>query len=89
LTGDLEKMLKSNFIINRITPEVVELEDIGPWDQYRTITNDAEAVVAYLHQKQILTPEKQIIYTDSDGEWTEIYHDGVGNFEGFGFTQPD
>lgn len=81
-------MKKSNFVINRITPEVVELQDVGPWDQYQTITNDAEAVVAYLYQKEMLTPEKQIVYMDFTGEWTEIFHDGMGNFEGFGFSQP-
>lgn len=82
-------MIKSNFIINRVTPEVIELKDIGPWNKYQTITNDAEAVVAHLHQKEMLTPEKQIVYMDSNGEWTEIFHDGMGNFEGFGFSQPN
>lgn len=81
-------MIRSNFVINRITPEVVELQDVGPWDQYQTITNDADAVVAYLYQKEMLTPEKQIVYMDFSGEWTEIFHDGMGNFEGFGFSQP-
>jgi len=82
-------VIKSNFTINRITPDVVELQDLGPWNQYQTITNDAEAVVAYLYQKEILTANDQIVYKDSNGEWTEIFHDGAGNFEGFGFSQPD
>jgi hypothetical protein len=41
-------MMKSNFRIPKITPDVVELIDLGPWDHFSTITNDAEAVVKYL-----------------------------------------
>jgi len=82
-------MMKSNFRIPKITPDVVELIDLGPWNRYQTVTNDAEAVVEYLHSKQMIQPQTQIIYQDSDGEWGELFHDGVGNFTGFGFAQRD
>jgi hypothetical protein len=40
--------MKSNFTIIHNSPEVIVLQDLGPWDTYKTITNDAEAVVQYL-----------------------------------------
>ena len=82
--------LQCNFTMEKITPEVVLLKDQGPWDKYRTITNAAQNVVQFLHRKQMLvSSDTQIIYIDSSGEYCELYHDGIGNFEGFGFSQPD
>lgn len=77
--------MKSNFTIISNTPEAIVLEDLGPWTTYKTITNDAEAVVQYLYKSHRLTTEdKQIVYYDSEGEATRLLHDGRGNFVGFG-----
>jgi hypothetical protein len=63
---------------------VIVLQDLGPWDVYKTITNDAENVVSYLYKSGMLAPPtKQIVYFDSDGEATELKHDCMGNFTGF------
>ena len=65
--------------------DVIVLQDLGPWDTYQTITNDAENVVAYLFKSGRLVPtHKQIVYFDSEGQTTELKHDGMGNFTGFG-----
>ncbi len=76
--------MRSNFTIMSNSPDVIVLQDLGPWDMYQTITNDAENVVAYLYKSGRLTPPtKKIMYFDSDGEATELKHDGSGNFTGF------
>ena len=77
--------MKSNFTILTNTTQVIVLKDLGPWDHFKTITNDAEAVVQYLFKSGRLQPaDKQIVYYDSDGEATRILHDSKGNFTGFG-----
>jgi hypothetical protein len=76
--------MRSNFTILTNTAEVIVLEDLGPWDHFSTITNDAEAVVQYLFKSGQATGTKQIVYFDSDYIATELCHDGKGNFTGFG-----
>ena len=75
--------MRSNFTIISTAPDVIVLQDLGPWDHFSTITNDAEAVVKYLFKSGQATGTKQIIYYDSDGETTKLNHDGMGNFTGF------
>jgi hypothetical protein len=76
--------MRSNFTILTNTTEVIVLEDLGPWDHFSTITNDAEAVVKYLFKSGQATGTKQIVYFDSDYIATELCHDGKGNFTRFG-----
>jgi hypothetical protein len=75
--------MRSNFTILTNTTQVIVLEDLGPWDTYKTITNEAEAVVKYLFKSGQATGTKQIVYCDSDGENTKLNHNGMGNFTGF------
>lgn len=75
--------MKSNFTILHNSPEVIVLQDLGPWDHFKTITNDAENVIKYLHKSGQATSTKQIIYYDSEGEATQLVHDGKGNFVDF------
>lgn len=74
--------MKSNYALLSITDTEVLIEDLGPWDQYATVTNDAEAVVAELHKLGKLGP-RRLFYLDSDGNRDEIRHDGAGRFLGF------
>lgn len=56
--------------------EAVLLTDLdGPV----SITNDAEAVVAYCLDK---APGRRVLYRDTDGQWDELKHDGT-QFVGF------
>lgn len=45
--------------------------DLGPWDRYPTVTNDAEAVVAELVGSGQLAG-RRLFYFDSEGEPGEI-----------------
>lgn len=44
-----------------------------------SVTNDAEAVVAYLNE---LFPARRIFYLDTIGYWDELIHE-AGTFKGF------
>lgn len=45
-----------------------------------SVTNDAENVVKELHCRY---PGFRVIYQDTEGEWDELKHDGLGTFTGF------
>jgi len=56
--------------------KVFIVDEDGPM----SVTNDAEAVVAYLNAWH---PGKRIIYRDTAGFWDELKHTN-GRFDGFG-----
>ena len=68
--------VRASFNVVRTTDEIVFLVDN---DGLMSITNDAEAVVAYVNA---LHPEKRIIYKDTTGQWDELKHTN-GRFDGF------
>ena len=59
------------------------IRDIGHLEGRRTITNDAEEVVAEVHRIFNLG-ERRLFYIDSDGDIDELLHTGRGEFTGFG-----
>ena len=75
-------MIRSNFSILEFTDDRILLKDLGPWNRYRTITNDAENVIEHLH-KTNRCGKRRVIYKDSGEDLTELLHDGNGNFLGF------
>lgn len=62
-------MRRSNYEIVFEDEEKMVLRDIGPWDHFLTITNDAENVV--LELRGVLRG-RRLFYYDSEGELTEI-----------------
>lgn len=58
------------------------IQDVGPWDQRLTITNDAEHVVAELAAKGRLNNGRRLFYVDSDGQKDELLVKD-GRFNGF------
>jgi hypothetical protein len=60
----------------------VLLADIGPWDQYPTITNDIDNVVKSLYANGVINGSVLLFYTDSNGDTDQIIHDD-GEFIGF------
>lgn len=62
-------MRRSNYEIVLQDMERMVLRDIGPWDHFLTITNDAENVVAELRGT---LRGRRLFYYDSEGELTEI-----------------
>jgi hypothetical protein len=57
----------------------VLLRDLGPWDRYPTITNDAEGVVAAM---ALQLGNRKLEYMDSDGLISELLVKD-GKFAGF------
>ena len=72
-------MRKSNFDIVSQLPDRVIIQDLGPWDKYRSVTNDAENVVEALIS---LLKGRRLLYYDSVGELDEILIRD-GKFAGF------
>lgn len=59
----------------------VMIEDLGPWDQHPTVTNDAENVIEDLRRQGILG-QRRVLYRDSEGRIDELVHQD-GRFVGF------
>lgn len=59
------------------------LRDVGPWDEYLSITNGAEYVVERLVKEGLLPEGRRLFYHDTDGELTELVVKD-GEFVGFG-----
>lgn len=68
------------------TPTRLVIRDVGPHDQHKTVTNDAEWVVARLLDCGWLKPHMRLFYYDSEGTLDELRHDGR-RFTGFGCGQ--
>jgi hypothetical protein len=63
---------RARYIIVKEDDSFVFIEDIGTG---RSVTNDAEAVVYELFNKESIG-DKRIIYKDTNGDWDELVHDG-------------
>lgn len=77
--------LMANFEIYKETNEYILLKDIGPWDQHRTITNDAETVVYALRDR---VRGRLLFYIDSSGDIDRLVIDAQGRFCGFRRQSP-
>lgn len=77
-------MREANVIILSKDPDLV-IEDIGPWNEYLTITNDAENVVKRLIDAGCLPEGKKLFYYNSEGSLDEIVVQN-GKFVGIKFT---
>lgn len=64
--------MKSNYEIVSQSKDFVVLRDIGPWDHYMTITNNADDIVADLFKTGMLTVNKRLLYYDSENNLDEI-----------------
>lgn len=66
---------------------VLVIKDIGPWDRYLTVTNDAESVVKRLVAAGHLTCGQQLVCIDSEGEADQLLVKD-GKFSGFATVPP-
>ena len=73
-------MRRSNYQVVENTDDYLVIRDLGPWDQYLTVTNDADEVVGELVKT---LNGRRLEYYDSDGERAEIFIKD-GRFAGFG-----
>lgn len=79
-------MIKSNYVVEFCCNSKIIIRDIGPWEQYTTVTNNAEGVIAEINEKLSQVGgigQKRVFYYDSEGDYDELCHDGNGNFTGF------
>ena len=58
------------------------IKDMGPWDKYKSVTNDAENVVKELISIGMLKSDQRLFYHDSTGRLDEILIKD-GHFDGF------
>jgi len=65
-------------------PEYIIIEDVGPWDQHKTITNDVESVVRELAKG---LGDRKLFYVDSSGIIDRILVLD-GKFNGFSPDKP-
>lgn len=72
----------ANFKIVSSTRDWLVIRDVGPWDQYMTVTNAAEQVVEDLIVGKVLHSGQRIAYYDSGGDLDEIVVAG-DRFESF------
>ena len=61
--------------IIQATETCIVLKDLGPWDRYMTITNAAEHVIEDM-QRIFIIGNRRLFYFDSEGELTELCHEG-------------
>lgn len=73
---------KARYEVVAATSDVLTIRDIGPWDQYMTVTNAIEEVVQELIDKGIAHDGQRLTYYDSDGNHDEIIWDNA-TFRGF------
>ncbi len=67
-------MRKSNYIISINTKEFIFVVDVGPWNEFMTVTNNVEDVLKSLGP---VLGNKKLYYEDSEGIFDEILHDGI------------
>ncbi len=76
-------MNEAAFEVVREDAETFVIRDVGPWSSHPTVTNDAEQVVERLAAR---VGGRRLLYYDSDGELTELRHEGP-RFTGFAFVR--
>lgn len=73
---------KSNYEIIHSSPKLCVIKDVGPWDEFLSVTNDAENVVAELYREAFISNDTMLLYYDSCGQLDRIRHEN-GVFKRF------
>jgi hypothetical protein len=77
--------LKANWSVIQANKDWVIIRDLGPWDQYKTITNAVEFVVENISR---YLDGRQLFYYDSSGQLDEIVIED-GKFDRFKAGGPE
>ena len=72
-------MKRANYHIESDNHNYLLIRDVGPWDEYLTVTNAAETVVKEL---SFHLGTRQLFYIDTDGQMDELLVKN-GQFAGF------
>ncbi|MGH7198870.1 MAG: hypothetical protein ACREH5_09065 [Candidatus Omnitrophota bacterium] len=77
-------MRHANFVVREVHADRVIIQDIGPWDQHPSVTNDAEWVAHCMVQgtRGTVLGERRLFYYDSEGDLDELLV-RAGRFDGF------
>jgi hypothetical protein len=59
-------------VIANFDGEPLVIRDIGPWEEYMSVTNGVESVVEELYNIGYLPPGRRLFYFDSEGQLDEI-----------------
>lgn len=76
--------MKANYLIVEKSPDHILIEDLGPWDRFKTVTNAAEEVVAEMLP---ILNGRRLEYIDSNGDRAVLLIVD-GKFAGFGWLEP-
>ena len=74
---------RANYRIVEDGPDVLCIEDVGPWDKHLSVTNDAEHVVEELAER---LGARRLEYYDSTGRRDRLLVEN-GKFAGFAPTE--
>jgi hypothetical protein len=77
---DARSTLQAEFTIEKETPEYIFIIDTGH-TRTKTVTNDAENVIACLAKENALG-NRRVFYKDSSGDIDELLHN-AGEFTGY------
>ena len=72
-------MRGANYVIVQDSSDRLVIRDLGPWDQYLTVTNAAEEVVQELARQ---LKGRRLFYYDTEGQMDELLVKD-GEFAGF------
>ena len=64
--------MKANINVVESTEKSLTIEDVGPWDTYKSVTNDVENVVEFLVKNKVLKEGQKLFYYDSNKFLDEI-----------------
>ena len=79
-------MARANYEFVDFNSEYVVIRDLGPWSNFMTVTNDAEAVVREIWP---MLEGRLLYYIDSEGDIGELRVGAGGRFDGFGCGGPN
>lgn len=78
---------RANYNVILQVRDFVLIKDLGPHDQYLTITNGAESVVRELVSNGKIQSGQRLFYLDSEGEMSEIEFHVIDGFQRFSALQ--
>lgn len=71
----------ANWVIREATEDYVIIEDVGPWDKFKSVTNAAESVVEELVEYGL--DGRRLYYLDSERYIDELRVNSQNQFVGF------
>jgi hypothetical protein len=75
-------------IIPQTNNDKFVMQDVGPWHEFKTITNNAEELLLELYARKFIGAQTQVFYYDSEGNPTKLLH-RYGRFIDFAPSNTD